>query len=175
METSCRYINYEETGMFSRLIADYLGDGMFIKDFYAHPTNVEGIAASIEARRKFPTDRSSIVSVFKEAYSHSNPSPIQLDNIESMAAENTFTICTAHQPNIFSGYLYFIYKTAHVIALSQKLSKDFPDCRFVPVFYIGSEDNDLDELSAFNLIHKTHRWDTKHNGSVGRKMSDECG
>ena len=173
METSCRYIDYEETGMFSRLIADYLSDGMFIKDFYAHPTNLEGIAASIEARRKFPTDRSSIVAVFKEAYSHSSPSPKQLENIDQMAADNTFTICTAHQPNIFSGYLYFIYKTAHVIALSQRLSKDFPDCRFVPVFYIGSEDNDLDELSAFNLNHKKHRWETTQTGAVGRMIADD--
>lgn len=159
--------------MFSRLIADYLGDGMFIKDFYAHPTNLAGIAASIEARRKFPTDRSSIVAVLKEAYSHSCPSQKQLENIDQMAEANTFTICTAHQPNIFSGYLYFIYKTAHVIALSQKLSKDFPDCRFVPVFYIGSEDNDLDELSAFNLNHKKHRWETTQTGAVGRMMADD--
>lgn len=159
--------------MFSRLIADYLSDGMFIKDFYAHPTSLEGIAASIEARRKFPTDRSSIVAVFKEAYSHCNPSPKQLEHIEWMADDNTFTICTAHQPNIFSGYLYFIYKTAHVIALSQKLSKDFPDCTFVPVFYIGSEDNDLDELSAFNLNHKKYRWETTQTGAVGRMLADD--
>jgi len=111
--------------MFSRLIADYLGDGKFIKDFYAHPTNLGGIAASIEARKKFPTDRKGIVAAFKEAYTHSNPSTKQLENIELLSADNSFTICTAHQPNIFSGYLYFIYKTAHVIALSQKLSAEF--------------------------------------------------
>jgi uncharacterized protein YllA (UPF0747 family) len=159
--------------MFSRLIADYLGDGAFIKEFYAHPTNLAGIAASIEERRKFPTDRSKIVAAFKEAYIHSNPSPKQLENIELLAVDNTFTICTAHQPNIFSGYLYFIYKTAHVIALSQKLSADFPDCRFVPVFYVGSEDNDLDELSAFNLNHKKHRWETSQTGAVGRMIADD--
>ena len=123
METSCRYIDYKDTGMFSRLIADYLDDGAFIKDFYAHPTSLEGIAASIEDRRKFPTDRNRIVAAFKEAYTHSNPSLKQLENIELLGSDNAFTICTAHQPNIFSGYLYFIYKTAHVIALSQKLSE----------------------------------------------------
>jgi len=157
--------------MFSRLIADYLGSGMFIKDFYAHPTNLAGIVASIEERRKFPTDRSSIVAAFNEAYT--NPSPTQRENIELLAAENTFTVCTAHQPNIFSGYLYFIYKTAHVIALAQKLSADFPDCSFVPVFYIGSEDNDLDELSAFNLNQKKYRWETSQTGAVGRMIADD--
>ena len=133
METSCRYINYENTGMFSRLIADYLGDGMFIKDFYAHPTNLAGIAASIEERRKFPMDRSKIVAAFKEAYTHSNPSPKQLENIELLAADNTFTICTAHQPNIFSGYLYFIYKTAHISHCLKSFQLIFPtagSCRF---------------------------------------------
>lgn len=173
METHCRYIEYKDTGMFSRLIADYLGDGKFIKDFYAHPTNLTGIASSIEERRKFPTNRTKIVAAFEEAYSHSSPSTKQLEHMEWMSEDNTFTICTAHQPNIFSGYLYFIYKTAHVIALSQKLSADFPDCRFVPVFYIGSEDNDLAELSAFNLNHKKYRWETSQSGAVGRMVADD--
>lgn len=133
METHCRYIEYKDTGMFSRLIADYLGDEKFIKDFYAHPTNLTGIASSIEERRKFPTNRTKIVAAFKEAYSHSSPSTKQLEHIEWMAEDNTFTVCTAHQPNIFSGYLYFIYKTAHVIALAQSSQKIFPtvsSCRF---------------------------------------------
>ena len=173
METHCRYIEYKDTGMFSRLIADYLGDEKFIKDFYAHPTNLTGIASSIEERRKFPTNRTKIVAAFKETYSHSSPSTKQLEHMEWMAQDNTFTVCTAHQPNIFSGYLYFIYKTAHVIALSQKLSADFPDCRFVPVFYIGSEDNDLAELSAFNLNDKKYRWETSQSGAVGRMIADD--
>ncbi len=159
--------------MFSRLISDYLDDGAFIRQFYQHPVNKAGMLSAIEARRKFPTDRGSIQDVFREAYSNVGASSLQNENIGLLAAENTFTICTAHQPNIFSGYLYFIYKTAHVIALSKYFSEIFPDCKFVPVFYIGSEDNDLDELSAFNLHQKKYRWNTSQTGAVGRMQADQ--
>ena len=173
LETSCRYIDYKDTGMFSRLISDYLDDGGFIKQFYQHPVSKTGVQSAIEARRKFPTDRASIQGVFKDAYSHADASSLQLEHIGLLSGENTFTVCTAHQPNIFSGYLYFIYKTAHVIALAKYFSETFPDCRFVPVFYIGSEDNDLNELSTFNLHQKKYRWETNQTGAVGRMQVDQ--
>lgn len=155
------------------MILDYLDQGPFLNNFYTHPVTNAGLQSAIEARRNFPTDRSRIQGVFKDAYSHADASRFQLEHIESLSSENTFTVCTAHQPNIFSGYLYFIYKTAHVIALAKYFSETFPDCRFVPVFYIGSEDNDLNELSAFNLHQKKYRWETNQTGAVGRMQADE--
>jgi len=173
MTSSCKYIDYQNTHMFSRLISDYLERKNFIQDFFEYTTDAEGLAKAMEARRVYPTDRTLIQRVFADAYAAGEASALQLDNIAALSNENTFTICTAHQPNIFSGYLYFIYKTAHVIALSQQFAKIFPGKKFVPVFYIGSEDNDLDELSNFKLHGKTYRWSTNQTGAVGRMVVDK--
>lgn len=173
MKSSCSYIDYQETNMFSKLISDYLEKKDFIQSFYACPTDLNGLSQAIAARQNFHTDRSLIQRVFVDQYASVDASPAQSANIAALSNENTFTLCTAHQPNIFTGYLYFIYKTAHIIALSQQFAKAFPDKKFVPVFYIGSEDNDLDELSKFKIHGKSYVWNTDQTGAVGRMTVDK--
>ncbi|MEY2834538.1 MAG: bacillithiol biosynthesis cysteine-adding enzyme BshC [Bacteroidota bacterium] len=159
--------------MFSKLISDYLQNEHFINGFAAHQPTIDGVKAAIASRKQFGTDRKLIQSAFEESYAGASPSAKQTSNIVLLASENTFTICTAHQPNIFTGYLYFIYKTAHTIALSRKLKSELPQFDFVPVFYIGSEDNDLDELSKFRINGKSFRWETNQTGAVGRMQVDK--
>ncbi|MEN9949861.1 MAG: bacillithiol biosynthesis cysteine-adding enzyme BshC [Bacteroidota bacterium] len=159
--------------MFSKLISDYLQNEHFINGFAAHQPTIDGVKAAIASRKQFGTDRKLIQSAFEESYAGASPSAKQTSNIVLLASENTFTICTAHQPNIFTGYLYFIYKTAHTIALSRKLKSELPQFDFVPVFYIGSEDNDLDELSKFRINGKSFRWETDQTGAVGRMQVDK--
>ncbi len=174
MKSSCSYIAYQETNMFSKLISDYLEKKDFIQSFYSCQTDLDGLSKAITARQQFSTDRNLIQQVFADAYANADASALQLERIAALSDENTFTICTAHQPNIFSGYLYFIYKTAHVIALAQQFNKAFPDKKFVPVFYIGSEDNDLDELSKFKIHGKSFVWNTDQTGAVGRMTADKA-
>lgn len=171
MESSCRYIDYAQTGMFSKLITDYLSGNKQVNAFVRHLPDVQGVKKAIEDRQKFPTNRKLLQDVFLETYP--TPTSAQKKNMALLSDENTFTICTAHQPNIFSGYLYFIYKTAHTIALAKKLKAEFPAFEFVPVFYIGSEDNDLDELSKFKINGKPYRWETDQTGAVGRMKVDK--
>lgn len=173
MKATSTYISYQETGQFSSLICDYLNKDSSLLPFFNHQPTIAGFANAIGERNFFPTDRKLIHRVFVDAYSNVETSDLQKNNIELLLSENTFTVCTAHQPNIFSGYLYFIYKTAHAIVLAKTLAKEFPTSNFVPVFYIGSEDNDFDELSRFQLHGKLFRWNTKQQGAVGRMKVDK--
>ncbi len=38
----------------------------------------------------------------------------------------------------------------------------------MPVYYMGSEDNDLDELGSIYLKGETLTWNTSQQGAVGR-------
>ena len=89
-----------------------------------------------------------------------------------MLLENTFTITAAHQPNIFTGHLYFIYKIIHAIKVADELQKLLPDNNFVPVYYMGSEDADLEELGEVVVDGKKLVWETKQTGAVGRMHID---
>ncbi|KIC93680.1 bacillithiol biosynthesis cysteine-adding enzyme BshC [Flavihumibacter solisilvae] len=169
MECSSALLSYKDTGSFNQIVTDYVEGAADLGPFYEHPVSYEGIAAAIRNREIFPTDRQTIVEVLTEQYSKSMLiDPVVDANIRKLGDQKTFVITTAHQPNIFSGYLYFIYKIIHAIKLADDLKGKFPEYDFVPVYYMGSEDADLDELGKIWLSGEKLVWDTKQTGAVGR-------
>jgi bacillithiol biosynthesis cysteine-adding enzyme BshC len=134
---------------------------------------MDGIAKAIEAREAVPVDRPLLHKVFSSLY-EAQATPAQQKNIEAILSPSTFTICTAHQPNIFSGYLYFVYKILHIIRIAEELNVKLPGYSFVPVYYMGSEDNDLEELGQVKVDGVKLIWNTKQKGAVGRMKVDEA-
>ena len=168
MDWQSTHLPYSATGYFSRIITDYLEQAGELSTFYSHPVSPEGFRAVIEARKNIPTRRKDLVDALNEQYAAVEPSPKVADNIARLANDNTFTVCTAHQPALFTGHLYFIYKVLHTIRLAEWLREQHPDKHFVPVFFMGSEDADLDELGHIYLGDEKLVWETKQTGSVGR-------
>jgi bacillithiol biosynthesis cysteine-adding enzyme BshC len=168
MDWTSTHLPYQQTGFFSKIITDYLNKAGDLTPFYQHPVSPEGIRSSVEARSRFPVNRPVLVKALEEQYQGASPAPLVEQHIGWLSEENTFTVCTAHQPAIFTGHLYFIYKILHTIRLARYLSGQFPQHHFVPVFYMGSEDADLDELGNIYLDKEKLIWDTKQKGAVGR-------
>ncbi len=164
-----RYLPYKETGYFSGLVTDYLAGDKRLDGYYSYNTNDQGIKQAIEQRAAFPIDRVKLVSMLHKQYEGLEKSELVAENIKLLANKNTFTVCAAHQPNLLTGYLYFVYKILHAIKLSEELKKEYPDKYFVPVYYMGSEDNDLEELGKFRYKDDTYVWDGNgQKGAVGR-------
>ena len=173
MEIDCQYISYESTGQFSKMMTDYVNGDEKLRPFYSYPVSVDGIKAAIEARKQFETPRSVLVNELRKQYKGLALTQKQEQNLQLLLQENTFTTCTAHQPNIFTGHLYFIYKILHAVKLADFLNKEIPENNFVPVYYMGSEDADLDELGHIFLNGEKLEWKTKQTGAVGRMKVDK--
>lgn len=169
-----KQIAYEATGNFSKMVLDYVRGDEQLRPFYAQPVSVEGIKKTIAARKTFATDRKLLVDVLQKHYAGASPTTQQLQNIQLLANDNCFTVTTAHQPNIFTGHLYFIYKILHAIKLCEKLKAEMPENDFVPVYYMGSEDADLDELGHIYINGFKHEWKTNQSGAVGRMKVDKA-
>lgn len=142
---AAEYIAYHQTNAFAKIILNYLDGTKKLESFYSFPPTLDGIQKAIEKKKNQPVDRKTLVEVLKQQYQ--NISSPAVSNIEALLSENTFTICTAHQPNLFTGPLYFIYKILHAIKLAEYLKQQFPQYNFVPVYYMGSEDADFAELN----------------------------
>ncbi len=168
MDCTSSRLQYSKTGYFSKIITDYLQHKNEIRPFYKHATDIAGVTAAIEERKKFNNHRSVLVAELEKQYAIIQTSDAVKSNIRLLANDNTFTITTAHQPVIFTGTLYFVYKILHVIKLAASFKEQLPQYNFVPVFYMGSEDADLDELGSIWLNNEKIVWDTKQTGAVGR-------
>jgi bacillithiol biosynthesis cysteine-adding enzyme BshC len=168
MNFTASRLPYSETGYFSRLIMDYLEERDFLKPFYAHPVSYAGLEAAMRDREQFPTDRGTLVQVLEDLYK-GHPRREAVDrHIRLLQHNNSFTVTTAHQPAIFTGNLFFIYKILHVIRLAADLSARYPGKHFIPVYFMGSEDADLEELGHIYLNGEKISWDTAQTGPVGR-------
>ncbi len=174
MINKAKQVTYESTGSFSRIVLDYLNADKKLQAFYSHPVSIDGIKAAIEQRSSYHTQRKLLVDVLNKHYADANTTPAQQQNIQRLASDNCFTITTAHQPNIFTGHLYFIYKILHAIKLSESLKAQMPENDFVPVFYMGSEDADLEELGHVYINGVKHVWETNQAGAVGRMKVDKA-
>lgn len=172
MIKAAEQVAYPLTGYFSNLVSDYLEANQKLDPFYTHPPNIDGVKASMAARDSFNTPREALVDALNKQYEGVNVLEIVNANIQSLKHGNTYTVTTAHQPNLFTGPLYFIYKIAHTIALSRSLEKQIPGAHFVPVYYMGSEDADIDELGFVTLGGQKLVWQTKQTGAVGRMLVD---
>ncbi|MEO5892580.1 MAG: bacillithiol biosynthesis cysteine-adding enzyme BshC [Ferruginibacter sp.] len=173
MDCTASFLAYAQTGYFSKIVLDYIKQDPMIQPFYSHPVSIDGVEAAIADRKKFPTDRKLLVNVLQKQYASVETSEPVAKNLDLLQHENTFTICTAHQPNIFTGPLYFIYKILHVIKLAEQLKAQLPDNNFIPVYYMGSEDADLEELGHIHINGERHEWKTTQAGAVGRMNVDK--
>ncbi|RYY41247.1 MAG: bacillithiol biosynthesis cysteine-adding enzyme BshC [Chitinophagaceae bacterium] len=162
----------EATHSFSRIVVDYLADAQALRPFYQHRPDLAGISEAIAERRSAPQHRTVLVEALQRQYRAVDAHEAVRRNIEALAHPDTFTVTTAHQPNLLGGPLYFIYKILHAIRLAEELEQAFAGMRFVPVFYMGSEDADLEELNHFTVRGKRYTWHTKQTGAVGRMIID---
>lgn len=173
MECTITRLPYRQTGAFSKIAADYIDQAEPLKPFFSFAPTLQGIKKAIEERKNFAVNRKVLVEELQKQYAAVTTSDRVKSNIELLLSDNTFTVTTAHQNNIFTGPLYFIYKILHVIRLAEQLTASLPENNFVPVFYIGSEDADLDELSHIWLGGEKLTWNTKQTGAVGRMKIDK--
>jgi bacillithiol synthase len=173
MDCSSTRLPYRQTNSFSRTVLDYLDHTEGLKTFYTHAPTLQGIQKAIDARKSFSTNRELLVQELKKQYKEVEAGDKVKDNIELLLSKDTFTVTTAHQNNIFTGPLYFIYKIIHAIKLANYLKTSLPEYNFVPVYYIGSEDADLDELNHIHLGGEKLTWNTKQTGAVGRMIVDK--
>lgn len=168
MPTHC--ISFRDTNYFSKFICDYLDELPELKPLYNRFPNLENFKAQIEEKiQTIKSDsRITLVNVLKEQYQHVETSDLTLQNIESLKSENTFTITTGHQLNLFTGPLYFLHKIVSTINLTKALKETYPSFNFVPVFWMASEDHDFDEINYFNFNGKKIQWNREDGGPVGR-------
>ncbi|WP_346239459.1 bacillithiol biosynthesis cysteine-adding enzyme BshC [Niabella insulamsoli] len=167
-------IPYDQTHSFSKTVLDYLHGSEALRPFYHLFPEKSAMLEAIKQKAEHKQDRELLYNYLKDQYDRLEQDQAVISNIELLRETQTFTITTAHQPNIFTGPLYFIYKILHAAKLAAYCRAAFPAYNFVPVYYMGSEDADLDELGHIYLKDEKLVWNTDQKGAVGRMKIDDA-
>jgi len=160
-------IPYEEVPQVSSRDKAYAREDSCLRPFYKYPTEYASFAQVIEDKKNDYTNRDVLFKALQRQYSKLGVPEEVKSNINKLKSENTFTIVTAHQPSLFTGPLYYIYKIISTINLVKKLNTYLPNYQFVPIFITGGEDHDFEEMNHVNLFSNQLVWENNETGSVG--------
>ena len=125
-----------------------------------------GARTGLTEAKKVQWNREVLVEVLKEQADQSQAGSEAKKAIKDLIHDNTFTVCTAHQSCLFFGPRYLYFKALSVIKAARLLSsKENP---VYPVFWMGSEDHDFEEINHIHWEGRKVQWDQKQGNAVGR-------
>ncbi len=165
-------ISFDDVPQFSKRDKAYTAEHEALQPFYKYEVTLDAFEKVLHHRKQYSTNRKLLVQVLEEQYELLTPSEKVQTQIGKLENKNTFTVVTAHQPSLFTGPLYFIYKIISVINLAKQLNEKYTDSYVVPVFVIGGEDHDFEEINHLHLFNKKVVWQNEASGAVGQMATD---
>jgi bacillithiol biosynthesis cysteine-adding enzyme BshC len=149
---------------FTPLAKDYLTrfESSPIHEFFSISPDAphEQIRTKIDQRllreRSLPFERrKSVVEAIRKTCEQAGDACLTnaiIRNLELLESPDTLAVVTGQQAGILGGPIYTFYKAFTAIQLAKSLSEQFQELSFVPIFWIESEDHDLDEVSKIHLL-----------------------
>jgi bacillithiol biosynthesis cysteine-adding enzyme BshC len=166
-------LSFANSGIFSKIDTAYAQDDAFLLSLVQYPPTLDGLKASIAIRKTYYTDRIILTNTISKQYEDLKiKSEIVHEQIQKLEQQDTFTVITAHQPVLFTGPIYFIYKALSAIKLSMLLN-EHQTHKIIPVFVIGGEDHDKEEINHLHIFNKKIVWETAQKGACGRFAIDD--
>ncbi|QCX52958.1 bacillithiol biosynthesis cysteine-adding enzyme BshC [Elizabethkingia sp. JS20170427COW] len=170
----CRFnIDFREIPSVATMLKDYL-DGKLSALHQPFFSKENSLLQSRLKAEKYPLEHRKIaVEVLQDQLMSLPLSSSQKANLEALEDENTFTVITGHQLNLFSGPAFFIYKILQVIKTTHYLNENKEGKKYVPVFWMATEDHDFEEIDHFKTFGNYYRIQEKSGDAVGRiQLSD---
>lgn len=173
---SISYRQLSDQGVVTSLYRDYLTHFEKVAEFYAGNFREHASWKSkITALQKRTYHRNQLQRVLNEQNREFHSGINTIANIDLLGNENTFAVVTGQQLGLFSGPLYTVYKAITAVQLAKKLSVDFPDFNFVPVFWLEGEDHDFEEINKVKFINSANEISTVEYLLEGKPLEKNAG
>lgn len=149
---NCLCVPYTRVPKSSALLVDYLYHFDRLARFYNgspfDPASFQAVASQLRVSDSTRRDVAKVLARQNRAFGCSQPT---LDNIQLLAQPGTFAVVTGQQVGLLSGPAFTLYKALTAVKLAQSLSEQ--GLRAVPVFWLATEDHDLEEVAAVSILN----------------------
>ncbi len=163
---AARSIRQSELPGASPLFRDFVQDFAKVRSFYAHTPSLEGALAAAsevglpaERRRRLVDELAGQNGVGDAATAAS---------LDRLSTKGTVVVATGQQVGLHGGPVFTLYKALTAVRLAEELTRRGTPA--VPVFWLATEDHDLDEVNhawAFDHTEQPHRIECLTEGPVG--------
>jgi len=157
----------------SKLFTDYCANtGEARKYFLGHFTDLDAYQAHLQLLEKRTIFREEIATILEKQNKAFESGSSTMEAIISFREPNTFAVFTGQQVGLFTGPLYTIYKALTAIQLAEWLADQFPAHNFVPVFWLETEDHDLEEANEAGFLTKSNEYMVVQNGEIDPEVKN---
>jgi len=137
----------------NKLFETYLKDFEKLSDFFTgDPHEVDSLVQQArQIEYKYP--RSDLITCLTEFNKQFRETDQLLENIKRFNDDKAVAIVTGQQLNMMGGPLMIVFKTLTAIFQARLLEKEWGH-PVVPVFWLGDEDHDYDEISNVTILNR---------------------
>src|SRR5271165_120718 len=135
----------------TRIFSDFLSYSPDIRKFFPTPPDATHVAAFAKSVPRDGNREARVADALEKQNRTWGASQPALRNIERLR-EGAFAVVTGQQVGLFGGPLMSLLKVGSLLALAKQVQQSGVEC--VPVFWLATEDHDLDEVNqALFLTH----------------------
>ena len=166
---ACTSIPFQRLPHQPKLFLRFLDDFSSVTQFYPHPPSVEAIK-KVAGALQYPGDRrKEVAAVLRDTNTALGASEATSRNIDRLEA-GAVAVVSGQQVGLFGGPGYAFYKALSAIRIAEELTDSGIDA--VPVFWMATEDHDLDEIRHVGWFHagKLNRFELPSEGTPGRPV-----
>lgn len=132
--------------LFVRLIEDYPS----VSRFYEHPATFEAVKAAAESLT-FPADRrKEVAAILRDQNAFFGAGGMAQANLDKLE-RGAVAVVSGQQAGLFTGPSYAFYKALTAIQIAHELTE--LGVPAVPVFWMATEDHDIDEVRHVSWFH----------------------
>jgi bacillithiol synthase len=143
----CRILSFRELPHQPKLFLDFVDQLELTRPFYAHTPTMDAVR-QVARSLEYPAERRrTVAAILKEQNQGFGAGPATLANLERLE-RGAIAIVTGQQVGLFGGPAYSFYKALTAVQLAEELTQEGIDA--VPLFWMATEDHDLDEVRATN-------------------------
>ncbi len=147
METEC--LPFSSIPHTTRLFDDFLHNFDRVKQFYARPPLSQEWWAEETGKIQYPAERrQAVAAVLERQNLEFGAGEKTLANIQRLR-EGAPAVVTGQQVGLFGGPTFCILKALTAVLMAEKAGA-------VPVFWLATEDHDLEEINTINLPASDH-------------------
>jgi bacillithiol synthase len=165
----CRALTFRQLPHQPKLFLDYLDNFEKVKSFYVHPATMAAMART-SRKMDYPTERrEEVASILRKQNIALGAGAETLANLERLE-NGAVAIVSGQQVGLFSGPAFSFYKVLSAVQIAEELTR--AGIPAVPVFWMATEDHDLDEVRHATWFDKGKlvRFELPASAETGRPV-----
>src|ERR1700722_4813065 len=165
----CRALPFRQLPHQSKLFVQFLDNFPSVRQFYGHAPTLPEVKKAAKSLAYPRERRAEVTAILREQNAGFGAGETTRENLDRLA-KAAVAVVRGQQVGLFGGPAYAIYKAVTAIQIAQELTRAGVDA--VPVFWMATEDHDLDEVRVSTWFHegKLKRFELPGNGDAGQPV-----